>query len=560
MKFRAGFKGFSPWFILGVVAIIIPVIAVGTLDNIKKQRSGLTEVLLAQGAALIRSFEGSARAAAGLNWGAFELQKLLVEMAQQPDLDYLLVVNSKGLILADSDPAMVGETYGGDLDLAGISRSAEVSFRIVTQTSGQETFEVFRRFSPGEKGRDNPLAAGEEGQVIFVGMNFEPIKKAREKEIAQTLTLTAVLVGIGVIGLILFMLTQAYRTARVSLSQAKAFAAVLIEHLPLGLLAFDREGNLATANREAARILQGDPAGRGGDTAGSLLPEGLANFLTAAQAASAPQDAVITLREPFNLTLETISAPLQDEGGLRGNILLFRDITELERLRDEVARSRRLVSLGNLAAGVAHEIRNPLSSIKGFATYFRERLADSPPDVETAEVMIREVDRLNRVINELLEFARPRPPGMRSLNVSEVIGQAKEMMASLAKKKGIALNFQLPQEDLIIEGDPDQLKQVIWNLYLNALEATEPAGRIEVILKAENDRIGITVADTGKGISGQDLPHLFDPYFTTKAAGVGLGLAIVHRIVEAHRGEIRAENRPEGGASFKVLLPKVDRY
>jgi len=240
--------------------------------------------------------------------------------------------------------------------------------------------------------------------------------------------------------------------------------------------------------------------------------------------------------------------------------LLFRDITELERLRDEVARSRRLVSLGNLAAGVAHEIRNPLSSIKGFATYFRERLADSPPDVETAEVMIREVDRLNRVINELLEFARPRPPGMRSLNVNEVIGQAKEMMASLAKKKRIALIFQLPQEDLIIEGDPDQLKQVIWNLYLNALEATEPAGRIEVILKAENDRIGITVADTGKGISGQDLPHLFDPYFTTKAAGVGLGLAIVHRIVEAHRGEIRAENRPEGGASFEVLLPKIDRY
>jgi two-component system, NtrC family, sensor histidine kinase HydH len=236
-------------------------------------------------------------------------------------------------------------------------------------------------------------------------------------------------------------------------------------------------------------------------------------------------------------------------------VILFRDMTETRRLEEEVARSRRLASLGSLAAGIAHEIRNPLSSIKGFATCFRERYRDNPEDREAAEVMIREVDRLNRVITQLLEFARPLTMERVPASLTAVIRHALRMVEGEAKHKGIVIETDLAEAGEI-PLDADRMTQVFLNLYLNAIAAMDGGGVLRVSLtERDAQAVRVTVADTGTGIPPDALPRVFDPYFTTRASGTGLGLAIVQKIVEAHGGEVHLESEPGRGTTAVILLP-----
>jgi two-component system sensor histidine kinase HydH len=222
-----------------------------------------------------------------------------------------------------------------------------------------------------------------------------------------------------------------------------------------------------------------------------------------------------------------------------------------------VETSRRLASLGRLAAGIAHEIRNPLSSIKGFATYFKERYRDNPDDQKTSEIMIQEVDRLNRVITQLLEFARPPVVQKKRASLQTLIQHSLRMIERQASAKQIQIVSHLPSEIEEVEVDPDGINQVLLNLYLNAVEAMNQGGTLSVSLSSDKDsgRVRIAVSDTGAGISKQDMEHIFDPYFTTRQSGTGLGLAIVHKIIEAHGGEVRVESGVGRGTTVTVLLP-----
>jgi two-component system sensor histidine kinase HydH len=228
----------------------------------------------------------------------------------------------------------------------------------------------------------------------------------------------------------------------------------------------------------------------------------------------------------------------------------------MRRLKQEVARGQRLASLGSLAAGVAHEIRNPLSSLKGFATYFRERLRDDPDDRETAETMVSEVDRVNRVITQLLEFARPMTMKPVPTSLPALIRHALRTVEGQARQKGIAVETDLAETIAAVPLDADRMSQVLLNLLLNAVAATAAGGRIVVSLAQSDPRtVRVTVSDTGAGIRPEDLPRVFDPYFTTKPSGTGLGLPIVQKIVEAHGGSIRLESEPGRGTTATLLLP-----
>jgi two-component system, NtrC family, sensor histidine kinase HydH len=257
------------------------------------------------------------------------------------------------------------------------------------------------------------------------------------------------------------------------------------------------------------------------------------------------------------LQLEVIATTLdEDDGVFLGSVILFRDMTEVRRLQQEVTRNRRMASLGSIAAGVAHEIRNPLSSLKGFATYFRERFSESPTERETAEVMIREVDRLNRVINQLLEFARPLTMTLVPTSLQSLIRHILKTVEGQAREKGIVIEADLPPEIGEISIDADRMSQVLMNLALNAIAATEAGGILRVVLARQDERsVRISITDTGAGIRKEDLSRVFDPYFTTKPAGTGLGLPIVEKIVEAHGGKISLASELGEGTTATVILP-----
>ena len=227
-----------------------------------------------------------------------------------------------------------------------------------------------------------------------------------------------------------------------------------------------------------------------------------------------------------------------------------------KQLQEATARKEKLLALGHLAAGVAHEIRNPLSSIKGLARYFAERTPADGEAHQLALVMAREADRLNRVVSELLELVRPAHLKYQSVDLNEVITHSLQLVSQDAASRAISLKFIAQPALCRIQADPDRLKQVLLNLYLNAIHAIGRDGVITVAVRESGDgRVKVSVADSGKGMTAEQLQAIFTPYFTTKADGTGLGLAVVQNIVEQHGGTIDAESTPGKGALFTLYLP-----
>ncbi|EMX9094111.1 TPA: two-component system sensor histidine kinase ZraS [Klebsiella oxytoca] len=227
-----------------------------------------------------------------------------------------------------------------------------------------------------------------------------------------------------------------------------------------------------------------------------------------------------------------------------------------KQLQEATARKEKLLALGHLAAGVAHEVRNPLSSIKGLARYFAERTPADGEAHQLALVMAREADRLNRVVSELLELVRPAHLKYQSVDLNEVITHSLQLVSQDAASRAISLKFIAQPALCRIQADPDRLKQVLLNLYLNAIHAIGRDGVITVAVRECGDgRVKVSVADSGKGMTAEQLQAIFTPYFTTKADGTGLGLAVVQNIVEQHGGTIDAESTSGKGALFTLYLP-----
>jgi len=570
-----------PWIILGAVAILVPIFVFWTLQNISKEREYVVRLLTEKGSALIRSIEAGARTGMmGMRGGGFRVQRLISETAQTPDIVYLMVTDATGNIVAHSDEEEIGKTHGTDLDLRRISRSEKVQWRQISRPEGASTFEVFRRFSPtrvpfrGQHGgrmqgpspheMREEIPPPEQPEIIFVGLDMGPIEAVRKQDATNTILLASILLLIGFAGVVSLFLAQAYRSTRTSLTRIKAFSDHVVERMPVGLVAMDGKGRIISFNQAAEATLRLPSDQVLGRTASEMLPRQVLDMVAALKDSarnaigkefdcSFPDGRTV----PLDVTLSSLKG---EDGTVWGTIILCRDLTEVQSLKRELETSRRLASLGRLAAGVAHEIRNPLSSIKGFATYFKERYRDNPDDRKTSEIMIQEVDRLNRVITQLLEFARPPAIQKKRASLQSLIQHSLKMIERQASAKDIQVLSNLPSDVKEVDLDPDGINQVLLNLYLNAVEAMDQGGSLSVSLSREESPpwVKIVVSDTGTGISKEDLEHVFDPYFTTKQTGTGLGLAIVHKIIEAHRGEVRAESEIGSGTTVSVLLPVTE--
>ena len=260
-------------------------------------------------------------------------------------------------------------------------------------------------------------------------------------------------------------------------------------------------------------------------------------------------------------------SPLQDQAGrCLGAILLLRDLTRRREMEEDLKRSDRLATLGTLAAGLAHEIKNPLGGIKGAAQLLRRAVAHDLALVEYTEIMIREVDRVNLLLEQLLDLSRPARLHLAPLNIHELLDQVLLLERESVQGRRVEVRKHYDPSLPPICGDPPQLTQVFLNLVKNAVQAMDAEGRLTITTRMETDFhireagkargkfIWVDIQDNGAGIKEADLPHIFSPFFTTNNNGTGLGLAICYRIIKEHGGLIRVESRAGEGASFKVSL------
>lgn len=279
----------------------------------------------------------------------------------------------------------------------------------------------------------------------------------------------------------------------------------------------------------------------------------------------------------MNSTIETTETLTPRERELGAIIAAYNDVTErlkeshdrlqaevrrlrmdLEQKNRELARRERLAALGEMAAGLAHEIRNPLGGIQLFAGLLARDLADRPEQKALVEKIAGGVRALDRLVGDILAFAGQRQPRPAPVRVNAVIAASLELAQAAFQREGASVHWARDEslEGFSISADAEQLQQAVLNLLVNAAEAAGAGGQVLVTASRTTEGgVRIEIADTGPGIPPDLLEKVFNPFFTTKDRGTGLGLAIVHRIVEAHGGAVRASNGPAGGALFTVLLP-----
>ncbi|NDY73047.1 PAS domain-containing sensor histidine kinase [Desulfobacter hydrogenophilus] len=567
-----------PLILIGTIIVLFPIFAFMTIDRINKQKEQSINLLLEKGTALIRAFEaGTYTGMMNMRWSGTAVENLLAETAALPDISYLFIVNKDGEILVHNQKKKEGNLYGRDLDLQAVIKENKTGWRIIEDQSGNQVFEVHKKFSPLNTNRSqrSNLMMGMHRRmhgnwfneidlykdtIIFVGLDMELITSADRSDTQHAIMMGIILALIGFTGFVLVFIVQRYSQARSSLSRIQVFSDNLVENMPIGLIATDMNSRVISINPAASAIL---------DISQDLNLQGIDNVLPGeirhlletipGEKGLIEKEIIIKRGDKSESTLEAIVSPLFDkEGTSLGTLLILRDKTELHRLRTEIEQNKRLAAIGRLAAGVAHEIRNPLSSLKGYATFFKEIFDPDSENFTIADTMTKEVDRLNRVVGELVELAKPVAVSGSPVDVGALVSECLQLIAYEPDAEHIEINTAIEPGLPQINADADRLKQVLLNLCLNAIQAMENSGvlNIKIYNEMSGETIIIEVSDTGCGIKQEELHDIFEPYFTTKLSGTGLGLSIVHNIVKAHKGRIEVSSKQGKGTVFKVFLPK----
>lgn len=340
----------------------------------------------------------------------------------------------------------------------------------------------------------------------------------------------------------------------------------VLTNLSDGVLAIDHNNFIAFANPAALELL-GAPEGLRDRPASEVLPDEIRRAVVEARLGGANCSARMGLGgRPVEVVVRRLrSGPL---GGSRGVLVRLSDVSLHDQLLRVTATAERSRALLEMSASMAHEIRNPLASIRAAANELSDLPASGEDDRRLLAVMVRESDRLNKIISDFLEFAGDRRLEIAPGDVSALVREVALMLGAReeSRRGAVAVEVEAP-EGMTARMDADRLKQVVLNLGLNALEAVGERGTVRLHVRRSAERIQpaesgdrregivIEVADTGPGIAPEDQPRIYDPFFTTKPRGTGMGLAIARKIVREHEGQLLVENRAGGGASARVWLP-----
>jgi signal transduction histidine kinase len=357
------------------------------------------------------------------------------------------------------------------------------------------------------------------------------------------------------------------------LQDSAIYNDILLDNLVSGVIAAGHDQRITICNREAKRIL-GVEHGNVLQQPIDLLPAPFAQAFRQAFATGQGQrdvDLLLHTARHEAIPVRVGSAMFRSHTGKAlGVLLVFNDLTALRKLEGQVRRTDRLASLGTLSAGMAHEIKNPLVTLKTFTQLLPERYED--PDFRTtfSNLVGEEVKRIDSIVNQLLRFARPAKPSLTPTHIHDVVDNTLRLVQQQLKQKNIQLIKEYQVTHDLIRGDGNLLVQAFLNFFLNAVDAMEAGGRLWVgtaLVEQETNqptflevpctetRLRLSIRDSGKGIRADDLPHVFDPFFTTKSSGTGLGLSVSHGIIQEHQAVIDVESTEGEGTVFHVTFP-----
>jgi PAS domain S-box-containing protein len=333
----------------------------------------------------------------------------------------------------------------------------------------------------------------------------------------------------------------------------------IIDNLPDKIFDLSKDGIINYVSREINRGRRGEYGPKGKHFTEFVAPENreyvISKWQDAKKGIFKPYELEVVTKKGTKRNLLITPSPIK---GTDRFVLVQRDITELKNLEEKYYESQKLAAIGQLSAGIAHEVRNPLSSIKMSLQILEKRMQPSGNDLKRFKIAQREVEHLEKLVSDVLIYAKPSDPQKEPFDMRSIIERALAMVEKSLKDKDIDVQKIYAEDIDIIFVDPSMIKQALINIFQNAIDAMEPNGKLIISLKNDEQSLVIEIDDNGSGIDEDDLPYVFNPFFTKKNHGTGLGLTQVKKIIDQHNGEIEILSKKGEGTRFIITLPKGD--
>jgi two-component system sensor histidine kinase HydH len=549
-----------------VASLILAVLlGVSIIRNFNKEEQLIRGLLLREALNLVRTFEAGARTTMqNYRQGTNPLVTLVNETVKEDSISYIRIVDEQGKFIAGAGEWFEYENRPKATQV--LNSEKPFTMRI----KDRNIFEVATIIDPltcpdcqgpvmQKRWRSacnmvNAPGTGSPKTVIFIGLRTDELNEARHEDVHHAFFMYGILFLVGTTGLYFLFFYQKMQVARTTLSNMRLYTENIIESMPAGLISLDTGARVVSCNSHTEELVGVSFSEMEGKTLVEIFPDSpLGEFDPQKTVLDSSID--VTDRDGNLVPLKISSSQMRDHAGeVIGTVLILRDMREIRKMERKLERSRRLAALGQMATAVAHEIRNPLGTLRGFAQYCRSQAEENSENHQYAELMMSEVDRLNQTISGMLQFSRQREPDMTEVDMKELLEKTATLMAPDFISHNISMHLDV-EEDVRIEADPDMLLQVLLNLIGNSIHATPEGGKITVSVKRSGETVRIEVKDTGRGMTESERDKMFNPFFTTRKKGTGLGLAVSHQIVEQHDGHFETESSPGKGTTITVVLP-----
>ena len=471
---------------------------------------------------------------------------ILQQMSDHHGIEYIILQDTIG-VLAASEKIDTVESISGS-DFLQTSLTTDSVFSRTAIYNGHEVYEVTKSF----------LLDGEFIGLYRLGVSLEDIKNVEARMLRRLIIISLILAAISIIVLSIIFTTQNLKTISTEYEKFKSLTSSVLENMSEAVIVLDKESIITLFNKSAEQLF-GINSEDILDNKISLIENGALNFLEITEST----EIIPNFEKEINLTggqkylsfsISTLDDP--DTNQTKYTVVI-KDLTETKRLEEEAKRNEKLSAMGELASGVAHEIRNPINAIGMIAQRLNKEFSPTSNQTEYSDItqLLRtEVNRINKIITQFLSYAKPIDVNKKPVELKTFFEQIYHLYEDQAKQKGIRFILQ-NHDSLIINIDADLIKQSLMNIIQNAFDAVNIEGEVIVqYYKSKNDLI-IQISDNGMGMSGELQRKIFDLYFTTKKEGNGLGLSISQKIISQHNGSISVSSKINLGTTFKIILP-----
>jgi len=543
--------------VLALVLILLLSILLGALTRKEVQREKYYLWQLAQSEGLNIAFSIEA-IGPRLVLNQNILKEILI-LLKKEGVNYIDICTGNGKILLSTEEER-RNTY------VNLKNPGKVNYLTVQDKKGERILQVIKPF---QWDIDKQLTIWDilpvRNSYLVVGVNLESYYQRLSQIRSRIIFNYGIIMALVLFGIYVVYKLQENYIIKKTLNEMKDYTTTLLETMDNAVISIDKNGLIKTFNRKSEEIFLKTRKEVLNKNCQDVLDIKIDNMCLLRKAILEKRNVsreIILKENGFSRKILDISTSFlnNESGEMVGLVAVIRDVTEIKSLNEEVARNNRLASLGKLSAGIAHEIRNPLSSIRGLAQFIGNSFKKDDARREDLDTIIQEVDRLNHLIVQVLDFAKIRKLNITHFSINQLIKKTVELLKIESNNKKIKFHLSLSEEIPNIYADENQIRQILLNIIVNSVQAINFQGDIfvtsEVIQYREKSGVKIMIEDNGTGIPESDIPKVFDPFFTKKETGTGLGLSIVYKLVENHQGEVKIESKEGSGTKFTIILPQ----